>query len=580
MTATKKKSPRTKPRDSELPKALASQIEEVLKSIPAYDPWASPGDSWLDHRAALDAINFFQEHLRHVEGAARGESFTLRKWQAAIVGNLFGWKRKDDAGRIVRRYRKAFIFVPRGNGKTPLASGIVLHGFYRDEEPGAQCYLAAGQKEQASILFRNARGMVEQDKELLSQTKIYGGDAHRSLVLKRDPLSFCRVIPADAGGQHGGIPHITVIDELHVQPSRELLDVFETAMAKKVRAQPLLVMITTSDYERQSACNEVYDYAAKVRDGVIDDPTFLPVMYELLEDEDWRDEKNWEKANPNLDISVSRESLRLSVKKAQDDPGFENELRRLHFNTRTKVDRKVVSMTAWKECKGREGDEHLIGQRCYGGLDMASRGDLASFALMFPTPEGLEVRVWSWCPQARIDWRVTRRIPYDVWARGNWISATPGDRIDHREIRRKIIELGQRYQIEEIYYDPKEATTITSDLQDTDGFTLIEVTQTLNNLSAPTKELLSLISSRQIRHDGNPVLNWAISNLALHYSGQIPQGESILDFMDKVPVMPSKQSSADKIDPVTASILSLLGVMSNPSDMGSQFEHGKVDLAV
>jgi phage terminase large subunit-like protein len=479
----------------------------------------------------------------------------------------------------VRRYRKALIFVPRGNGKTPLAAGIVLHGFYEDGEPGAQCYLAAGQREQAGILFRNARGMVEQDKELLARTTIYGGDQHRSLVLKDDPLSFCKVIPADAAGQHGGIPHISVIDELHVQPGRELLDVFETAMAKKVRSQPLLVMITTSDYERPSACNEVYDYAAKVRDGTIDDPTFLPVIYELGIDEDWRVEVNWARANPNIDVSVSRESLRLAVKKAENDPGFENELRRLHFNQRTKTDRKVISMPAWDKCLSESDDEHLRGKLCYGGLDMASRGDLASFGLIFPNQGGPpDVRVYSWCPQAKIDWRTTRKVPYNLWAKDGWINATAGDRIDHREVRKGIVELGEKFDIREICYDPKEATTITSDLQDADGFNLVEVTQTINNLSAPTKEFISLVHSHQLRHDGNPVLRWAVTNLSLYYKGIIPQGESIMEFLDKVPVMPSKQSSADKIDPVTALILAMLGMMRNPSDTESMFEHGTADL--
>jgi phage terminase large subunit-like protein len=552
-------------------KAQKKQIEDVLRCIPGYDPFAAPGDSCLDHDAALRAINFFAEHMKHIEGSARGTSFILSKWQAAIVGNLFGWKRTDDAGRRIRRYRKSLIFIARGNGKTPLAAGIVLYAFYEDREPGAQCFLAAGQREQAGILFRNAAGFVDQDTGLTARSSIYRGDQHRSIVLKSDPLSFCKTIPADAAGQHGGIPHITVVDELHVQDNRELLDVFETAMSKKVRSQPLLVMITTSDYERPSVCNEVYDYAVKVRDGVIDDPTFLPVIYELKEDEDWRDESNWGKANPNLDVSVSRESLRLAVKKAQNDPGFENELRRLHFNQRTKTDRKVISMPSWDACKSARGDDHLLGRMCYGGLDMASRGDLASFSLLFPG-DIPELRVWSWCPQAKIDWRLTRKIPYDVWAREGWIKATSGDRIDHREIRKTICELGQKFDIREICYDPKEATTITSDLQDADGFKLVEVTQTIHNFSVPTKEFISLVHSEKILHDGNPVLRWAVSNLALYYKGVIPQGESILEFLDKVPVMPSKLASADKIDPVTAAILSLLGMMRNPSALDNLLE--------
>jgi hypothetical protein len=139
------------------------ELEEVLR--PRLD---HAGDAWLDHDAAL-AINWVAEHLKHVEGSARGEPFVLRRWQAAIVGNLFGWKRKDEAGRVVRRYRQCLLFVARGNGKTPLAAAIVLYAFFEDGEPGAQCYLAAGQREQAGYLFRNAAGFIDQDPELTAR---------------------------------------------------------------------------------------------------------------------------------------------------------------------------------------------------------------------------------------------------------------------------------------------------------------------------------------------------------------------------------------------------------------------------
>jgi phage terminase large subunit-like protein len=555
--------------------AWMKQIEDVLREIPGYDAWAHAGDSYLDHAAAAKAINWFAEHLKHVEGSSRGEPFVLKRWQAAIVGNLFGWKRKDESGRIVRRYRKSLIFVARGNGKTPLAAGIVLYAFFEDDEPGAQCYLAAGQKEQAGILFRNAKGMVDQDDGLRDAVTIYGGDQHRSIVKKDDQLSFCRVIPADAAGQHGGIPHITVIDELHVQASRELVDVFETAMAKKTRAQPLLVMITTSDYDRPSVCNQTHDYACKVRDGVIEDPAFLPAIYELKPDADWKDEKLWVLANPNLDVSVSREAIRAAIKKTESDPGFENEVRRLHLNMRTTTDVRVISMDQWKACRGEFSEKDLIGQRCYGGLDLASRNDLASFDLIFPRPGGQKPRLlsFSWCPEDRVKWRATRRIPYDVWAKQGWITATAGNRIDHRQIRQDIIALGQKFEIAEIAYDPREATELVQDLQDVDGFKMVEVPQTLANLSAATKDLLSRVASTEIEHDGNPLLHWAASNLALHYQGKVPVGASLLDHLDKVPVMPSKQSSGDKIDPITAAVLAITCMIRNPSDaLSSAYE--------
>lgn len=554
------------------------EIESILREIPGFDPWAQAADSWLDHEAALRAINWFPGHLKHVEGSARGEPFILRRWQAAIVGNLFGWKRKDDAGRIVRRFRQCYIKVARGNGKTPLATGIVLHGYYEDGEAGAQCLLAAGQKEQAGILFRNARGMVEQNEELMERVRIYGGDNHRSLVLHDDPLSFCKVIPAEAAGQHGGIPHIIVVDELHVQENRDLLDVFETAMSKKVRPQPLMVMITTADFDRPSICNEVDSHAHKVRDNNGDeskpgyDPSFLPVIYEVPADEDWTDEKNWAMANPNIDISVSRESLRRAVKKAKETPAFENAVKRLHFNMKTKQDVRLIPMDKWPLGDGKIDLDSLRGRRCYVGIDLSSSEDLTAVDLLFPRDDGgVDVLAFCFCPEAKIQRRARQRVPYDVWARQGHLEATPGDQIDYGVIRERLKSLGAIYEIVEIGTDPHGGAKLEQELI-ADGFTVTRVVQSMHNMSPPTKELVRLVKLGKLNHGGNPILYWAAGNVAPFYQGVIPEGGDIGDYLDKVPVMPSKQKSAEKIDPITAMIIALAVMMKYPSNAGSVYE--------
>jgi phage terminase large subunit-like protein len=591
------------------------ELEAILREIPGYNPWdqvrdvlvelaghdergplfrlrdgqlvplsAVPvGAMWLDHAAAAHAINWFPEHLKHVEGAVRGEPFILRRWQAAIVGNLFGWKRKDDAGRAVRRYRFAFIEVGRGNGKTPLSAGIVLYAFYEDGEPGAQCYLAAGQKDQAGILFRNAAGMVDQSEYLAGRVTIYRGAQHRSMTLAEDPLSFVKVIPADAAGQHGGIPHLTVVDEVHVQESRDLLDVFETGMSKKTRAQPLLVMITTADYDRPSVCNEQEDIAVKVRDNGGDlakpgfDPSFLPVLYKVGPEEDWKDEAVWPKANPNLDVSVSRESLRAICKKAIENPALENAFRRLHLNQKTSQEFRLIQMAAWDACR----DEALTlgamkGKPCWGGLDLASCEDMCSLALLFRLDDGkLAAFTWSWCPEAQVAVRARRKFPYDIWARHGWLIPTSGNSTDYSVIRAKIMELDQQFHIGMLYVDPAMARETVTILQE-NGFAdrLTEIGQNAANLSAPTKDLIFRVKHGQFRHTGNPVYRWAVSNLAGEFQGAIPIGMSLDEVLDKVPVRPSKKHSADKIDPVAATINAVAAMVSNPmAGGGSVYEN-------
>lgn len=560
-------------------------LESVLKTIPGgYDPWShAPAiAAWLDHYAALRAINWFADRLKHVEGSTKGQPFILRPWQAAIVGNLFGWKRKDDDGRIVRRFRKSLLYIPRGNGKTPLAAGIVLYAFFEDNEPGAQNYLAAGQKEQAGILFRNVRGMVEQDAELLNRVTIYGGAQHRSLVLKSDPMSFAKTIPADAAGQHGGIPHIVVVDELHVQENRDLIDVFETGMSKKARAQPMLVMITTADFERESICNEVYAHACRVRDNGGDadrpgmDPTFLPVIYEAPEDADWTDREVWRAANPNLGVSVHEGSLKETCDKAQENPASENGFRRMHLNQRTKQDMRIISTQAWDDC-GRPDDlavADLDGRDCFAALDLASTDDLASASLVFPLEDDwLAVLNFSWCPQDRIVRRARQKFPYEVWAKKgygvdglpNYLTATDGDWIDYNAIEQAFDELSRRYNIREVGYDPHGASQLMQNLMGR-GLSVVPVPQSFRNLAGPTKELLRRVKMRRICHFGNPVLRWAIGNAAAHFDGKIPVGAKIEDHLDKVPIMLSKRKSTDKIDPAAALVLALARMGEHPSD--------------
>jgi phage terminase large subunit-like protein len=568
------------------------QVEDVLRNIPLYDPWAQAEEigAWLDHGAAIKAINWFADHVKHVDGKVAGRPFELRPWQAAIVGNLFGWKRKDEDGAECRRYRRCFLYVPRGNGKTPLVSGIMLYVLFNDGEPAGQNYLAACKREQAGILFRNIRGMVEQDAELIAEVKIYGGDQQRSLILNADKFTFCKVIPGDGKGQHGGIPHAIAFDELHEQEDRQLYEVFETSMAKKTRRQPLLLMLTTADYDRPSLCNEVYKNACEVRDngGRADrpglEPSFLPVIYEAAPEDDWTSEEIWRKANPNLDVSVSLRELREACRKAQENPIKENGFRRLHLNQRTAQDVRLIPLKQWDACLDTTLKlEDFVGKACYGGLDLSSCEDLTSFYLVFPCGErfggfdddSVAIFGWSWCPSMRVAERARKKaVPYDVWVKAGHIFETPGGSVDYGMVREKIVECDQRFQILKIFADPSMARETVTNLNEQQGFVdrVVEFAQTINNLSSPTKQLISKVKHKKLRHDGNPVTRWAAGNLAGYYKGTIPPGETLDSYLDKVPVMPSKQSSADKIDPIAAIIFGLAAKEANPEQGGSVYE--------
>lgn len=545
-------------------------LEDVIRQLPGYDPYAMAGDCWFSADDAQLAIDFFQDEqdgcLRHVEGGLAGERFKLELWQQAIIANLFGWKRIDEKGREVRRYREAFIYVPRKNGKTPLAAGICLLALFCDGEAGAQIYSAAAEREQASYLFRQAKGMVERDPVLSSKAKIFGGIGHRSIQLKDDTASVYKVLSADADTKHGGNSHLVLIDELHAQPNRDLVDVLQTSLASANRKQPMLIHITTADFDRESICNEKHNYACKVRDNGGDpakpgyDPSFLPVIYEVSADDDWTKEEVWAKANPNLGVSVSLEYLRRECKRAVETPTYQNTFKRLHLNIKTTNDAVFLDMAKWAALPAAPDPVELIGKKCFGAFDLSTTTDLTAFVLVFPPnePNGIWHRLpFLWVPRENAEARQRRdRVPYSTWIEQGHIRATDGNTVDYDVVRRDINQLGQKYQITSIARDRWNATQISTQLMG-DGFEIIDFGQGFASMSAPTKELEKLVMAGRLSNDQNPALTWMAGNTAVETDAA---GN----------LKPSKKKSTDRIDGMVALIMALGIAIAAPQDTGPQ----------
>lgn len=533
------------------------------KLIPGYDPWADPGPYRFDPKRAQKAVDFFPEYLVHIEGAMAGQPFELQPWQQAVIGNLFGWV--DDQG--LRRYREVLLYVPRKNGKTPLAAGIACLIFFCDHEAGQQDYVAAADRQQAGLLFRHIKGMVERSQEMRKRCRIYGGkgEAGQTRSLVKSDESFLRVVSADADTKHGGNSHLILVDELHAQPNRELVDVLETSMASENRPQPLAIWITTADYMRPSICNDKYEYAKGVADGRIPDPRFLPVIYESDPADDWKSPAVWAKANPNLGISVSRAYMERESTKAEHDPGYENRFRRLNLNQRTQSATKWLPLDRWDQCEPIAADLHE--RPCYVGLDLSSTDDLTALALLWPefqeytvTPEDLEqpghagdeigstqlrlaavdCKVLYWCPEETATVRARRDgVPYQVWIREGWIQQTPGDWVDYSAIRAALQRIQAEHQLIKVGADKWNATHLIQLVQDEDCIECELVAQSVAAMNAGSKQLVELIKRGTFRHDGNPVTRWCAGNAMVDQDAAGNQ-------------RPSKKRSAEKIDGVTS----------------------------
>ena len=557
----------------------------ALVELQGYDPVRDSTGYRYDEDKGEQPIKFMRNYLTHVKGPKAGEPFLLEPWEAWFVRNVFGWIKQDDG---TRRYREGFIFVPRGNGKTTLAAAIELYVTCCDGEAGAENYCAAAESGQARMVFDAAKLMVKGNEHLRSRLRIYQHSiVYDALGTSFKPLSN---VPMT---KHGFNVHFAVIDELHAQKDRQLVDAIRTGMGK--RLQPMCIYITTSDYDRPSICNEMYEYASKVRDNVIQDDAFLPLIYEADKDDDWQDKKVWHKANPNLGVSVPMKYMERECLKAKAEPAYENTFKRYHLNIKTEQSVRLIPMEQWDNCIGepvtpteRPGvkewigksflenslliEDELIGRPCWGGLDLATRTDLNAFVLVWPNEDDnptWDVRCWFWAPSDIADKRAMRdRLPYMDWANQGWIKLTQGSTADHRVVRLDIVDLCSRYQVQGIGFDPFNAAKLVVEMTDEDGIPMTQFRQGMLSMSPPTKELIALIADSRLRHGGNPVLRWMASNAA----GRTDHAMN---------VMPDRKKSSEKIDGIVAMVMALgLAIQSHTVTEQSAYNDDSNELMV
>lgn len=520
--------------------ATKAQLLRAIKSLPGYDPYRDAGDCTFDVAAAKAAVEFIERMLTFSAGPKARQPFILEQWQVGVVANLWGWKRPDGS----RRYRRCMVYVPRKNGKSELAAAIVLLALFCDGEPSAQIYSAAAKRDQTGFVFNPVKGMIAREPILAAHANVFkyqinvGGGYYRALA-------------AEATSEHGGNTHLAVIDELHAQPDRELVDVLETSTI--ARQQPLIVYLTTADFWRESICNEKYQYAKNVRDGTVVDPTFLPVVYEASREDDWTDPDVWYKANPNLGVTITEDALREQCEKAKATPAFVNTFLRLHLNVQTEADVRLIDQHQWKACIGDVNNYWLRGRPCVAGLDLATVKDLAALVLVFWDGDGgYTCLPWFWCPREEAERRDRKNgTNYMGWARQGLLELTDGNSIDYRAIRQKINELGQEYAIQEIGYDPYNASHLVTELAEEDGFEMTQVRQGMMSMSPPTKLLLRLLLDRKLSHGGHPVLTWCAMN-----------ANAKEDHIGNM--MPDKAKSGEKIDGLVALIVGLSRAMVQP----------------
>lgn len=284
-------------------------------------------------KAKADRAVKFIENLRHTKAKWAGKRFWLLPWQETLVRDIFGTVKEDGT----RQFRTAYVEICKKVGKSELAAAIALYLLYADNEPSAEVYGAAADRQQASIVFDVAKRMVELTPALLKRSKIMGATKR---IVNYSNAGIYQVLSADVGNKHGFSVSGLVFDEIHNQPNRNLYDVL-TKGSSDARANPLHFIITTAGNDRNSIAFELHTKALDILNGRREDPTFYPVVYGLADDEDWTDEKNWYKVNPSLGYTVEIDRLRDAFREAQQNPADEVTFRWLRLN------QWVSSTVAW-----------------------------------------------------------------------------------------------------------------------------------------------------------------------------------------------------------------------------------------
>ena len=500
----------------------------------------------------------FIELLTHTKGPLKGQRIKLEPWQCWILTTIFGWRRRSDGGR---RFRRVYIEVPRGNGKSATSSAVALYCLLADREPGAEVYSFATTRDQAGIVFGDAKQMCVQSPELREH---FGLQVLAKALYVPGTNSTFQAKSAEGSTLDGLKTHFACIDELHAHKTRAVYDVVETSMGKRLNS--LLWVITTAGFDTSGICYEVRSMVCEVLSGKVKDETQFGIIYSIDATDDWKTEEALKKANPNWGVSVMPDFVLPLQKKATVLTSAAGNFKTKHLNVWCSAASTWMNMPSWEACADHTlTPDDFEGQDCYIGLDLGSKNDITAKILIFPQeqPDGKETYTIFgrfYLPEKAI--ADSKNAQYGGWAEDGYIQTTPGAMTDLSLIEEEIKEDLSRFNVLGIAYDPWQATQLAGNLDAVDA-PMVEVRMTVQNLSAPMKSVEALVQDKRLRHNGDPVMDWMMSNVVAR-----------VDAKDNV--FPRKERYEQKIDGPVALILGMCIAMNEDDDNGG-FEQFTAD---
>ena len=523
----------------------------------ASDERAAANGCRFDERRAAHICEFFPRYLRLYEGEFAGQPFDLQCWQAEALSRAFGWlKWSEHFGRWVRRFRRVGLWVPKKNGKSPLAAGVGLYLLIADGEQGQKVFSAAKDGKQAQIVHMHARKMVEMSPELSDLCSINKSTGRISFASTN---SFYDLLCGDNIDGQEGLNGSAVIDEIHVVDAR-LARVLRYMGAS--RAEAMQFQVSTAGNDPTGYGKQEYDYGRAVEAGTFADDAYLHIAYEAPTDATdealYDDEAAWKLANPSWGRTVNPDEFRAEAKAAQRSLAAWTDFKMYRLNRWSASSNPWLREDDW--ARARPGVSHdvycesLAGQSCWVGLDLAKTCDLTAAVFVFRDGEDeatcrYKLLAKYWLPRSEAE-SMNHQVPYLQWARDGWLTLIDAKAVDYAIVEADLVELDKTYRIEQVIFDPKYAENLTQRLELEHGIPRLAFGQTMLNFAGPTAAFERLLIDGRLEHDGNPITSW----MAGHVNYKTDNNEN------KRPVKPENAEHL-KIDGIIAAVMGLAGAM-------------------
>lgn len=455
-----------------------------------------------------NTLTTFTGVMKHYSSGAAGKPFILEPWEDFIICNIFCLYRVDTRRR---KYKTAHISVSRKNGKTTLAAALGLFSLIADGEPASSVIMAANSREQAHIDFDAASAFARQLDPRKKSLKVLRNE----IVFQKNNASL-KVISADASTGDGLNPQLVVLDELHEAPDSKLFDVLRSGQG--FREQPLMLSITTAGFRIGGFCNQYEDYCKEILMGQKVDETLFALLYTLDDGDDWTDESNFIKSNPNLGITVKRDWLSEQVNQAKNSPTLEVGVKTKNLNVWCSSSttwipeqyiRKSLMDVDLTEFKNK--NNYLV----YLGFDLAAISDLTAVSIMFVDPDTEEYifKTWYYLPKSALDGKYNSEL-YKMWSSKGFLTLTDSETTDYNYIQNQILYLYETFDVQGVFFDSWNAQMLVNNLTNL-GLPMTAYSQSIGNFNKPTKEMERLVLSDKVRFDNNPITRFCFDNVEL-----------------------------------------------------------------